>query len=87
MAELLSKSKKLKLYKEKEKNKKELDEFQKQLRSQIANCFVDKKELFGKELITKLLPEWLDQNSIEDAEHKKNIVKNFSQFTTYTNRV
>lgn len=82
-AELLSESKNIKLYTEKEKIKRKLEDLQKKLRTQIANCFADKKELFGKELITKILPLWLNKGSKEDVEDKKQIVESFNKFTTY----
>ena len=75
--------KKIRPYKEKEKINKELEKLQKKLRVQIVDHFKNKKELFGKELITKILPEWLDKASIEDAQQKKDVVKKFSKFTTY----
>ena len=85
--ELLSETRKLKLYKKKLEKEKELDEFQKRLRVQIVKCFKDKQGLFDKKLITELLPKWLDENkkSLGNAEYekKKKIISQFSGFTTY----
>lgn len=65
-----------------EKLKKEWNDTQILLRKQLVKVFSDrKKHLFGKELITKNLPEWLKENGA--WEDNKRIVENFNKFTTY----
>ena len=50
-------------------------------RKMLVKAFVDKKDLFSKELITRDLPAWLSQKGIWE-EHKAT-VESFSKFTTY----
>ena len=65
-----------------DKLKKEWNDTQILLRKQLVKVFSDrKKQLFGKELITKHLPEWLQENGT--WEDNKRIVENFNKFTTY----
>lgn len=71
------------LYKKKDKSesdKKAFKKIQDQLRSQIVKAFNDReefKELGKKELITDLLPKFLDN------ENNKELVEEFKTFTTY----
>lgn len=71
------------LYKKKDKSESEKKAFKKiqdQLRSQIVKAFNDReefKELGKKELITDLLPKFLDN------ENNKELVEEFKTFTTY----
>lgn len=62
-----------------EKDKKAYENIQKNLRKQITKTFADNnvKQLFEKDLIKKLLPEF-----VESPEDKK-IIAEFSDFTTY----
>lgn len=54
---------------------------QQSLRKMLVKTFVNKKDLFSKELITRDLPDWLKQKKIWE-EHKAT-VESFSKFTTY----
>lgn len=71
------------LYKKKDKSesdKKAFKKIQDQLRNQIVKAFNDReefKELGKKELITDLLPKFLDN------ENNKELVEEFKTFTTY----
>ena len=71
------------LYKKKDKSesdKNTLKKIQDQLRNQIVKGFKDReefKELGKKELITELLPKFLDN------ENKKELVEEFNSWTTY----
>ena len=81
--DFLSDIKKLQLYKEKNTLEKKINDLQKSLRLQIVKQFKGKKELFEKKLIKETLPNWLNETTIEDVEHKKAIVEKFKDFTTY----
>ena len=83
LSDSLSEYKKIQLYEDKKKVEGKIDKLKKELRKQLISHFKDQKELFGKELITKILPKWLNEGNVEDAEHKKKIVENFKTFTTY----
>ena len=83
LSEAWSEVKKLQLYEDKKKKEGKIDKLKKELRKQLVSQFKNQKELFGKELITKILPDWLNEGNVEDAEHKKKIVENFKTFTTY----
>ena len=83
LANSLSDYRKIQLYEEKKKAEGKIDKLKKELRKQLVSQFQNQKELFGKELITKILPKWLNEGNFEDAEHKKKIVENFKTFTTY----
>ena len=78
-----NKLKTLNTYQEKQEISKKVKELQAQLRKKISEQFKDNKNLFGKELITEFLPKWLDESSVENSKHKKEIVKKFEKFTTY----
>lgn len=65
-------------YKEREKS---LSSLQKDFRETISKELLkNKKELFGKELITSLLPQWLELNGDKEALA---IISEFDKFTTY----
>ena len=55
----------------------ELEKLEDQLRKEVADHFKNVKQLFGREMFTKLLPEFL-----QDPEELE-IVQSFSDFTTY----
>ena len=70
-------------------NKQEIEE---KLRKTIAGKFAkhsNYKEIFEKELIQKLLPQWLEQRknqkelSKEEYDKQKALVEKFNKFTTY----
>ena len=72
------------LHERQEKIKKDIVELQNKLRKQIAKNFKDQKTLFGKDLLKKILPEWLKNTYTGDnKEHKQDIVKKFKDFSTY----
>lgn len=80
---LYHEQKKIKSYEEKERIKKEIGGLQDILRKQIVRNFKDQKQIFGKDLLVKVLPQWLEDSSLEEKEHKQKIVENFKKFSTY----
>lgn len=65
-------------YKEREKS---LSSLQKDFRETISKELLkNKKELFGEELVTSLLPQWLELNGDKEALA---IISEFDKFTTY----
>ena len=56
-----------------------MDELASDMKKQISHCFTSQlefKSLFGKEMITKILPTFVEKDEAEVVEH-------FSHFTTY----
>lgn len=51
------------------------------LRKKLASVFSDKSDLFGKDLITKTLPDFLKRTACWEENQK--LVESFSKFTTY----
>ena len=51
------------------------------LRKKLVKVFAGQKELFGKPLITSILPEWLERQG--RWEDNKDLVESFGTFTTY----
>lgn len=69
-----------------ESTKKTLDEVKKAIRKEINVAFKnhnDYQNLFKEDLISKLLPIWIEGSNDTDAEMKKQAVKTFHRFSTY----
>ena len=69
----------------KENEKEILDSADKKafIRGFLKNPDKKKNLLFSDKFIKYLLPAWLENSALSEKEKKQNLVKNFSQFTTY----
>ncbi len=70
--------------KEKDEFETILQKIQERLRKQVANKFRD-EHLFKKEFIQKILPKWLEENTLklDEIEEPQKIIKEFNSWSTY----
>ena len=69
-----------------DKNKNALQEIQKSKRKEINEVFKNHQDfqyLFKEDLISRLLPIWIENSSDTDTDIKKEAIKTFHRFSTY----